>query len=131
MTSSQLNDLSYAVIGAAIEVHRVLGPGLLEDIYRDALVYELRLRGINAVAEVDVPVIYKGITLQSDKRVDILVEDELVLELKSVREMKEKFHKQILSYMRLLNKRLGLLINFNESVLRDGIYRKVNGLQEQ
>ncbi len=128
MEEQELNDLSSRIIGAAIEVHKILGPGLQEDIYRDALSYELELRGIKCQTEVHVPVCYKGLQLRSDKFIDILVEDEVVLELKSVRETKEVFHKQILTYMKLANKRLGLLINFDVPVLREGIYRKVNGL---
>ena len=128
MEEQELNELSSRIIGAAMEVHKILGPGLQEDIYRDALSYELELRGIQCQKEVSVPVCYKGLQLRCEKFIDILVEDEVVLELKSVKEMKEVFHKQILTYMKLANKRLGLLINFDVPVLREGIYRKVNGL---
>lgn len=122
-----INDLTHKIIGAAIEVHKTLGPGLLEDVYRDALHHELNLRGIKAEKEVPVPVIYKGVTLSEDKRIDILVEEEVVVELKSVLEMKEIFHLQTLTYMRLLKKRYGLLINFNVNKLTDAVWRKVNG----
>ena len=111
-----------------MEVHKILGPGLQEDIYRDALSYELELRGIQCQSEVPVPVYYKGMQLHCKKFIDILVEDEVVLELKSANDIKEVFHKQILTYMKLANKRLGLLINFDVAMLKDGIYRKVNGL---
>lgn len=123
----KINELTHEIIGAAIEVHKTLGPGLLEDVYRDALMHELSLRGIKAEAEVPVPVLYKGVVLANDKRVDILVEDEVVIELKSVSEMKEIFQLQILTYMRLMNKRYGLLMNFNVPKLSDAIWRKVNG----
>lgn len=128
MSEEEINDLSHKIIGAAIEVHKILGPGLLEDIYRDALVYELGLRGINCRKEVEVPILYKGMTIGSNKYIDILVEDQIVLELKSVQEMNETFHKQILTYMKLLEKPLGLLINFNVPLLKDGITRKVHNL---
>lgn len=121
------NELTGIIIGAAIEVHKTLGPGLLEDVYRDALVFELSLRGIKAESEVHVPVVYKSHIIESNKFIDLLVEDKVVVELKSVVEMKEVFHKQIITYMRLMNKRYGLLINFNVPVLKDGIWRKING----
>ena len=121
------NELTSKIIGAAIEVHKTLGPGLSEDCYKYALLHELSLQGLNAAAEVPVPVTYKGVTLASNKFVDILVENEIVVELKSVLEMKDVFHKQILTYMRLLNKKYGLLINFNEEKLINGVYRKING----
>ncbi|MBQ0023507.1 MAG: GxxExxY protein [Prevotellaceae bacterium] len=121
------NNITSKIIGAAIEVHKTLGVGLLEDVYRDALLHELRLRGLKVEKEVPVPVVYKGIVLSDDKRVDLLVEDEIVVELKSVIEMKEVFHLQVLTYLRLLNKRYGLLINFNVPQLKEGIWRKVNG----
>lgn len=121
------NDLTNEIIGAAIEVHKVLGPGLLESFYQDALLFELRSRGLNCQKEVAVPLIYKGVKLGEDKRIDILVENQIVLELKSVQKIEEVHHLQILSYLRLSNLRYGLLINFNVPILKQGIYRKVNG----
>ncbi|MBQ0121385.1 MAG: GxxExxY protein [Bacteroidales bacterium] len=123
----EINDLTNEIIGAAIEVHKVLGPGLLESFYQDALLFELRSRGLNCQKEVAVPLIYKGVKLGEDKRIDILVENQIVLELKSVQKIEEVHHLQILSYLRLSNLRYGLLINFNVPILKQGIYRKVNG----
>lgn len=104
-----------------------LGPGLLESIYRDALMFELKSRGLRCASEVPVPVIYKGVKIGDDKKIDILVEDQIVLELKSVQKIEEVHHLQILSYLRLSKLRYGLLINFNVNLLKNGIWRKVNG----
>lgn len=123
----EVNNLTNKIIGAAIEVHKTLGPGLLESIYQEALFFELRSRGLNCQKEVAVPLIYKGVKLGEDKRIDILVENQIVLELKSVQKIEEVHHLQILSYLRLSNLRYGLLINFNVPILKQGIYRKVNG----
>lgn len=123
----EINDLTNEIIGAAIEVHKALGPGLLESIYQDALLFELMSRGLNCQKEVAVPLIYKGVKLGEDKRIDILVENQVVLELKSVQKIEEVHHLQILSYLRLTKLRYGLLINFNVPILKQGIYRKVNG----
>lgn len=125
-------ELTSIIINAAIEVHKALGPGLMEKCYEKALVYELSQRGLLAEPQVRVPIIYKGIDLndgEDDKafRIDILVEKEIIIELKAVEELKEVHHKQTLTYLRLMKKRIGLLINFNVPLLKDGIHRKVNG----
>ncbi|HEY8747938.1 MAG TPA: GxxExxY protein [Tepidisphaeraceae bacterium] len=117
--------LSEQVIGAAIEVHKVLGPGLLESAYKLCMMHELSLRGIQFEAEVALPVIYKGIQLDCGYRIDILVEDKIVLELKSVETVTSVHEAQLLTYMKLSGMRVGLLINFNSAVIRNSITRRV------
>ena len=126
-TLNRLNALSKQVIGAAIEVHRELGPGLYESVYELCLLKELELRCIHAVPQVPVPVIYKGIQLDKEFKIDILVEDELVIELKAVDTLKAVHEVQLTTYLKLTGKKIGLLISFNVPVLKDGIKRKVNG----
>jgi len=118
----ELNVLTDRIIGCAIEVHRALGPGLLESIYEKALCYELKLKSVNYVQQSLVPIQYKGQSL-GDMRLDILVEDAVVVELKAVDRMDAVFQAQLLSYLKITGKRLGLLINFNVPVLKDGIKR--------
>ena len=124
-------NLTQKIIGAAIEVHKHLGPGLMEKCYECAMVYELQQLGLDVKTQVPVPIIYKGIDLNKDSLVkdclqlDILVEDTVIVELKSVETVKDVHHKQLLTYMKLTDKKVGLLINFNESRLVDGIFRKV------
>jgi GxxExxY protein len=120
-----LNRLSDAVIGAAVEVHRTLGPGFLESIYAEALCAEFSLRGISFQREVVVPVKYKG-TLVGEHRLDLLVEGRLVLELKSVDALTSAHKAQVLSYLKASGCRLGLLVNFGAARLIDGIKRLVN-----
>lgn len=117
-----LNHLTDRVIGCAIEVHRTLGPGLLESVYEKALCFELQQRGLNFANQVSVPILYKGQNL-GDHRLDLLVENQLVVELKAVDRFDPVFQAQLLSYLRLTGKQLGLLINFNVPVLKDGIKR--------
>ena len=128
MDKNQINALSKEIIGAAIEVHRCLGPGLLEHSYSTALMCELKLRGIKAKSEVEIPFAYKGILLNTAYRADIIVEDEIILELKSTENDSPLYGKQLFTYLRISNKRLGLLINFNRERLTDGIKRVVNNL---
>ncbi|HSH93354.1 MAG TPA: GxxExxY protein [Roseimicrobium sp.] len=116
---------SHAVIGAAIEVHRLKGPGLIESIYEKCLMRELDLRRLNAVNQQVVRIEYKGVTFEEPLRFDMLVEDCLLLELKSVQEVLPVHKAQLLSYMKLLNVPLGLLINFHEMKLVDGIHRMI------
>ena len=127
MHEKNLNALSEVVIGAAIEVHRNLGPGLLEQAYKLALWHELSLRGINAGIEVEVPFIYKGAKLGSAFRADLLVENEIIVELKATENDNPLFARQLNTYLRLANKRLGLLINFNHALLTHGVKRILNG----
>ncbi|MDE5957309.1 MAG: GxxExxY protein [Muribaculaceae bacterium] len=128
MDTQQLNDLSHKIIGAAIEVHDILGPGLYEQTYHAAMIQELKLRGIKAESEVPIPFIYKGTTLNLAYRADIIVEDEIILELKSTESNSNLHCKQLLTYLRLTDKRLGLLINFNKSYVTEGIHRVANKL---
>lgn len=123
------NSLSYKVIGCAIEVYKTLGPGLLESIYEKALMKELKLKGLKAENQVPVEINYKGENLGEGLRMDILVEDSLVIELKSVDELKPVHYKQLLTYLNLTSKKVGLLINFNVNNLMDGIHRVVNNYQ--
>jgi len=113
------------IIGAAIEVHRELGPGLLESIYEECLCRELATRGIPFHRQVPLPVTYKGVKLDCDFRVDLVVFDEVVVELKAVESILPVHEAQLLSYMKLLQKRYGLLINFCVPALKDGIRRRI------
>jgi len=121
------NELTATIIGAAIEVHRVLGPGLLESAYNECLQHELELRGVRYEVEVPVTVDYKGHVLLNAYRVDLLVENAVVVELKAVETLEPVHAAQLLTYLRLLRRRVGLLINFNVPVLRKGVRRIVNG----
>ena len=121
------NQLSGEVIGAAIEVHRELGPGLLESIYRESLAMELAARGLTVNRELEVPILYKGRMLMSSLRLDMLVNALIVVEVKSVEHIVSVHEAQLLSYLRLSGKRLGLLINFNSPVLTRSIRRVING----
>ena len=120
------NKLSGEIISAAIEVHRILGPGLLESIYEEALVLELELRKIEVSRQVEVPVEYKGQRLTNILRLDLLVNDLIVVEVKSVEHILPVHEAQLLSYLKLTGKRLGLLINFNSAVLSKSIRRIAN-----
>ena len=117
--------LTEQIIGAAIEVHRELGPGLLESAYLACMAHELSLRGISFRMEEELPVIYKGVRIDCGYRLDILVDEKVVVELKAVSEMPPVFEAQLLTYMRISNCSVGLLINFHVSVLKNGIVRRV------
>ncbi len=121
----ELNELVDRVIGAGIEVHRQLGPGLLERSYEVALVHELGLRGIAVEQQVEISVEYKGIELPG-QRLDLVVDRQIVLELKAVESVAAVHHAQILSYLKAGNFPLGLILNFNVPMLKDGIYRRIN-----
>ena len=121
----EFDELSNRVIGCAIEVHRVLGPGLLESSYKQRLAYELSSEGIAFQVQHPQPVQYKGIQLDCGFRIDILVENRLILELKSVDSLKGIHESQLLTYMKLARIKIGLLINFNNTRLKDGIKRFV------
>jgi GxxExxY protein len=118
-------ELTREIIGASIEVHKELGPGLLESAYQVCLCHELTLWGVDFKAKVGLPITYKGVQLDCGYEIDILVEDKVVLELKAVTEMHPVFEAQLLTYMKLSDNRVGLLINFHVSVLKDGITRMV------
>ena len=117
-----INQLTEKVIGCAIEVHRALGPGLLESIYEEALCIELEDAGLNFTRQRRVPVQYKGRTI-GEHRLDLVVEDEVIIELKSVERYDPVFEAQLLSYLKMTGKRVGLLINFNSRLLKDGVKR--------
>lgn len=116
-------EITEAIIGAAIEVHRELGPGLLESAYEECLAYELSLRGLTARRQVELPVIYKRVELDCGYRIDLIVEEAVVVELKAVEKLLPIHEAQILTYLKLSGMSVGLLLNFNVPVLRDGIKR--------
>ena len=121
-----LNDLSFQIIGCAMEVYKTLGPGLFEAVYEKALIHELSLVGIPVQSQVGVEVNYKGMNISDGLRLDLLVDNRIIVELKSVEELKPVHHKQLLTYLKLMDKRLGLLINFNVPDLMLGIKRIAN-----
>lgn len=125
-----MKDISYEIIGCAYEVHRILGPGLLESVYQKALVQELKLKDFKVHSEVDIEINYKGVNVGSDLRLDIIVNDTIIIELKSVENILPVHKKQLLTYLRLTNLQVGLLINFNTNLLKDGITRIVNNYDE-
>jgi GxxExxY protein len=120
------NELSNIVIGLAIKVHKALGPGLLESAYRESLFYEINKAGLNVEKEKPMPLIYEEVKLDIGYRIDLLIEKKLVLELKSVEALNDVHLAQILTYLRLSECKLGLLINFNVAILKNGIRRVVN-----
>lgn len=127
MNDSDLNFLTSKIIEAAINVHNELGPGLLESVYSSAMIMELQLMGMDAAAEVPVPVMYRGSKISEEGfRIDLLVADTVIVELKSVDSIQPVHKKQLLTYLKLARKPLGLLINFNKPLLKEGIARIVN-----
>ena len=120
------NELTYQIRGAIFDVYNELGPGLLESVYEEALVFELQQRDLQVARQMEVPINYKGNSLKTALRLDLLVENQVIVELKSVEEMKPVFAKQLLTYLKLLDKRLGLLVNFSSDNIRDGIIRIAN-----
>ena len=127
MIRDDYNKLTESIISSAIEVHKELGPGLLESVYETCLIEELKSNDLNVLNQVKLPVIYKGKSLDKDFYIDILVNNLVIVELKSVEVMLPVHEVQLLTYLRLANKKLGLLINFNVPVLKDGIRRRING----
>lgn len=124
------NEIAKIVVDAAFKVHSKLGPGLLESAYQAILAYELKQRGLYIEAEIPMPLNYDGITLDIGYRADIIVEHLVIVELKSVEKMSDIHKKQLLTYLRVSNLHLGLLINFGAPLIKDGITRVVNGLKE-
>ena len=120
------NELTYEIRGAIFDVYNELGPGLLESVYEEALAFELKERGLKVERQVEFPIRYKGNELKTPLRLDLLIENQVIVELKSVEEMKPVFAKQLLTYLRLLNKRVGLLVNFSSNNIREGIRRIAN-----
>ena len=119
------NDLTFQIRGAVWDVYNALGPGLLESVYEEALCFELQQRGLEVERQVSVPIVYKGKELKTDLRLDLLVENQVIIELKSVETMKPTFYKQTKTYLKLMDKHLGLLVNFGEYDMKDGIHRIV------
>jgi GxxExxY protein len=121
------NEISYQIRGAIYDVYKELGPGLLESVYEEALVFELKDRGLDVERQVMVPIIYKGEVLATELRLDIIVENTVIIELKSVSELMPVHFKQTRTYLRLMKKHLGILVNFNtDNILDDSIHRVVN-----
>ncbi len=126
------DEITYQIRGGIYNVYKALGPGLLEGVYEEALTYELQKRGLKVVRQQEVPIFYDGQQLQSQLRLDMLIEDTVIIELKSVQELLPVHFKQTMTYLRLLHKHLGLLVNFNtDNILKDSIHRVLNGYNPQ
>ena len=121
------NQLTNEIIGSAIEVHRNLGPGLLESTYEECMAYELQERELTIKRQIEIPVLYKGTQLEQNYRIDLLVNNQVIIELKSVNKLEPVHDAQLLTYLKLANKRYGLLLNFNVPVMKQGIRRLLNG----
>lgn len=119
-------EITYEIRGAIYDVYKALGPGLLESVYEEALCFELEQRGLKVERQKQVPLVYKGNMLKTELRLDLLVEDHVIVELKSVEEMKKVFAKQLLTYLRLMDKKVGLLVNFNTDDILTSIVRVAN-----
>ena len=124
------NEVATQIVDAAYQIHTTLGPGLLESAYSALLFHELHKRGLRVEREVAVPITYDGVEVEEAFRADLIIEDLVIVEVKSVEEISPVHKKQLLTYLRLANKRLGLLINFGSEVIKSGIQRIVNGLPE-
>jgi len=124
------NEVGEIILNAAIHVHRSLGPGLLESVYETILAHELQKRGLSVRRQVPIPITYDGLTFDEGFRADLIVADSVILELKSVAQLSPAHRKQIQTYLKLSGLKLGYLLNFGEALLRDGIVRAVNGLDE-
>jgi GxxExxY protein len=122
------NEISYTIRGAIFKVYKELGPGLLESVYEAALLYQLKKDGLEANSQVPIPVIYDGQELNIGFRIDILVENKVIIEIKSVEELSRMHHKQVITYLKLTKLKLGILVNFNSDNVLNSIFRKVNDL---
>ena len=122
------NEIAYQIRGAIYDVYNKLGPGLFELVYENALSYELKKRGLNVKSQVPINIVYNGIDMGAGFKMDLLVEDKVIIELKSVETFALVHHKQLLTYLKLTNLKLGILVNFNTSEINKSIIRKVNGL---
>jgi GxxExxY protein len=121
------NQLTNEIIGSAIEVHRNLGPGLLESTYEECMAFELQERDLTVERQLELPILYKGNHLEQNYRIDLLVNNQVIIELKSVNKIEPIHDAQLLTYLKLANKRYGLLLNFNVPVMKQGIKRLLNG----
>ncbi len=122
------NQISYQIRGSIFDVYNELGPGLLESVYEEAMVFELNKRGLSIQRQLEVPILYKGERLSTDLRLDLLVEDAVIVELKSVSELQDVHYKQLLTYLKLTKKKLGILVNFNTDDIQYDIKRVANGI---
>ena len=121
------NDLTYRIRGSIFKVYKQLGPGLLESVYEEALVYQLSKDGMQVARQTSIPIYYDGIKLSTNLRLDIIVEDSVIIEIKSVKEIETVHHKQLLTYMKLARRHLGSLVNFNTDDINRSTYRKILG----
>lgn len=124
--SADLERIATQIVDAAYKIHKKLGPGLLESVYEACLVYELQRRGLRVERQVPVDIVYEELRIEAGLRLDLLVEGEVIIEIKAVEKMNEVFSAQLISYLKLTGKRLGFLINFNVPLIKDGIQRIVN-----
>lgn len=122
------NDIAHEIVDAAYQVHVALGPGLLESVYEIALAHELSKRGLPVTRQQEIPIFYDGLQFDQGFRADLVVDDKVIVEIKSVETLNPAHHKQLLTYLRLAQKRLGLLINFGAPLIKHGIHRIANGL---
>ena len=123
------NEISYKIRGAIYNVYAALGPGLLESAYEATLIYELQEKGLNVKAQVPLPLIYNEVILEVGYRIDLLVNEKVIIEIKSVENLNPVHHKQVLTYLKLSGIKLGILVNFNTDNIFDGMFRKVNNLK--
>jgi len=124
------NQLATIIVDTAFHIHRDIGPGLFETVYERIMEAELTKRGLHAVRQKPIPIVYSGVHFHAGFRCDLLVEDKVIVEVKSIEAVHPVHKKQVLTYLRFADKRLGLLINFNVALIKDGIVRLVNGLRE-
>lgn len=125
------NVIATAIVDAAYKIHKSLGPGLLESAYETVLIYELQKRGLSVSSQVSIPIVYESICLETGFRADLVVEELVIIELKSIEKIAPVHKKQLTTYLKLADKRLGLLINFGEELIKNGISRVVNGLTDE
>ena len=125
------NEIAKEIVDASFKIHKILGPGLLESVYETVLTYELEKRGLHVQRQIPIKINFENIVFDEGFRADILVEDKVIIELKSVENIRPVYKKQLLTYLRLSDRKLGLLINFNEELIKNGIHRIVNGLEDE
>ena len=124
------NEIATVIVDVAYKIHTTLGPGLLESVYGAVMAYELEKRGLHVARQVPIPIVWEAVHLQEGFRADLIVEGKVIIELKSVEALAPIHKKQLLTYLRLAQKRLGILLNFNTALIKDGITRVVNGLTD-
>jgi GxxExxY protein len=121
------NEIGKIIVDSAVCLHKELGPGLLESVYEILIAHELETRGLTVRRQVPIPIVYKGITFDEGFRADIVIEEKVIIELKSVESVSKAHKKQVLTYLKLMDLKLGYLLNFGESLMKDGIARLING----